>query len=398
MRSGGERSVTASVGVFVVVALAAVGVAAGACSSSPGGSAANGEDSGTDTGVPGPLSNDAEDGAVDDGGDGSASDAAARPPQTYLRIAHVSPDSPAIDVCAAPHGTTAFQGPLVGQLAASLTAGTEGGTEADGGAPGIAYSQVSAYLPLAPGQYDVRIVAAGASSCASALALARPFGGGDGGSDDDAGDATAPSDASAPLDATAPIDAAAPQDAGSDGSSPSSDWTNLPVLAVNTYATLLVAGDLSPVGGDAPLDVTVLPDDAVLAGGAVVLRAINAVPSETSLDFGLGSGAAWVPLLTDVSFGGASTQGGPSEDAVDPNGYLAISPLSTGTLSARPSASDAASDTAVANDVEIDLGSIATVIAIGGKTGDPANPPALLLCTDNQPSGGLLSDCSVGQE
>ena len=138
--------------------------------------------------------------------------------------------------------------------------------------------------------------------------------------------------------------------------------------------------------------------DVVLAGGAVVLRAINAVPSVTSLDFGLGSAAAWVPLLTDVSFGGASTQGGPNEDAIDANGYLAISPLSTGTLSARPSASDAASDTAVANDVEIDLGSIATVIAIGGKRGDAANPPALLLCIDNQPSGGLFSDCSVGGE
>jgi hypothetical protein len=45
--------------------------------------------------------------------------------------------------------------------------------------------------------------------------------------------------------------------------------------------------------------------------------------------------------------------------------------------------------------VEIDLGSIATIIAIGGKTGDSANPPALLLCIDNTPSGGLLSDCSV---
>jgi hypothetical protein len=101
--------------------------------------------------------------------------------------------------------------------------------------------------------------------------------------------------------------------------------------------------------------------------------------------------------LTDVSFGEASAQGGPSEDALDPNGYIAITPLAAGTLSARPSASDAASDTAVANDVQIALGSIATVIAIGGKTGDAANPPALLLCTDNQPSGGLFSDCSVGQ-
>jgi hypothetical protein len=64
---------------------------------------------------------------------------------------------------------------------------------------------------------------------------------------------------------------------------------------------------------------------------------------------------------------------------------------------ARVSGSDAAANTALANSVEIDMGSIATVIAIGGKTGDSANPPALLLCMDNQPSGGLLSDCSVAQ-
>jgi len=288
MRSGGERAVRASIGLFVVGALAAIAVASGACSSSPAAAPENGEDSGADTGAPAPQSNDA---SADDGGDGSADDApAAPPPQTYLRIAHVSPDSPPIDVCAAPHGTSVFQGPLVGQLAASLAtaAGGEGGAVGDGGAVGIGYSQVSAYLPLAPGQYDVRIVAAGATSCASPLALARPFGGADAGSDEDAGDATAPIDATAPLDATAPVDASAALDASIDGSSPASDWTNLPVLPFNTYATLLVAGDLSPVGGDAPLEVTVLRDDAILAGGAVVLRAVNAVPSETSLDFGLG--------------------------------------------------------------------------------------------------------------
>jgi len=359
MGAGGEGSVKASVGVFVVVALAGVGVGAatGACSASQGANhPANGEDSGVDTGATAPLSNDGGDASTEDGGDGSVDDApGATPPQTYLRMAHVSPDSPPIDVCAAPHATTAFQGPLVGQLAASLTAGAEGGAEADGGAPGIAYSQVSAYVPLAPGQYDFRIVPAGATSCD-------------------------------PLD-----------DAGTDGSSPSSDWTNLPVLAFNTYTTLLVAGDVSPAAGDAPFEVTALPDDAVLDGGAAVLRAINAVPSETSLDFGLGSAAAWVPLLTEVTFGEASGEAAPGEGAIDPNGYIAIGPLTAGTLSARPSSSDAATDTAVADDVEIDFGSIATVIAIGGKTGDSAHPPALLFCMDSQPSGGLLSDCSVGQ-
>ena len=40
-------------------------------------------------------------------------------------------------------------------------------------------------------------------------------------------------------------------------------------------------------------------------------------------------------------------------------------------------------------------GSIVTAFAIGGKSGDSAHPPSILICTDNQPSGGSLSDCSV---
>ncbi len=166
----------------------------------------------------------------------------------------------------------------------------------------------------------------------------------------------------------------------------------MPSLGANERATLLLAGDSLPAGSDAPLGATVLPDDAVLAGGAVVLRAINAVPSAPSLDFGLGADGGWLPLLTSVAFAHASAQAAPSDGTVDPNGYLSIAPVTTDSLVARPPAT---AFTAVGSGAQIPLGSIATVIAIGGKTGDAANLPALLLCIDNQPSGGLLSDCSV---
>src|ERR1700677_1906860 len=101
----------------------------------------------------------------DDSGDVFA-DAEALPVAS-LRIAHVSPDAPALDVCVAPHGTTAFQGPLIAQLAASLGLGVlqDGGNENDAGHVGLSFPQVSAYVSLAPGQYDVRLVAAGAPSC-----------------------------------------------------------------------------------------------------------------------------------------------------------------------------------------------------------------------------------------
>ncbi len=314
-----------------------------ACSSR-GGSGAPPE-GGPDTG------NDALDSPAGDAGDGSTDDSEAQAPQALLRIANVSPDAPPLDVCVALHGTATFQGPLVGQLAAGgneSDGGDAGGaeTETDAAPPGVAYPQVSAYIGLTPGDYDVRIVAAGATACDAPLV---------------------------------------------------SDFAGLPPLAVATSTTLLVAGDFLPAGNDAPLTVAMLTDDAALSGGAVALRAIDAVPSQPALDFGLGSGPEWEPLLTGVTFGAASRQTASGEGAVDANGYTPIAPLLSQAMSARVSAPDAGADLAVATDVEIDLGSIATVIAVGGKTGDPAHLPALLLCVDNQPSGGLLSDCSIAQ-
>lgn len=327
----------------VLVPLGCAGVLAAGCSSHGGGGAPSG-DAGGDTAA-----------STLDGGDDSGDEAEATAPQTQLRMAHTSPDAPPLDLCVAPHGTSSFQGPLLAQLALGGGAGDAGDAdiETDAAVPGVAYAQVSAYVALAPGPYDVRIVAAGASSCDSAIA------------------------------------------AGGDAAGPVADWTNLPPLALNTSATLLLAGDLRPAGDDGRLTVTLLTDDSALSTGAAVLRAINAIPSERSLDFGLGSGSAWEPLLTDVTFGAASATTGPGQGTVDANGYTPIPPLSSQAVSARPSSSDAGADIAVAMNVEIAQGSIATILAIGGKTGDSAHPPALLLCEDNQPSGGLLSDCSV---
>jgi hypothetical protein len=248
----------------------------------------------------------------------------------------------------------------VAQLAAGLepSAGDAGDAdiEPDAGAVGLSYAQVSAYVPLSPGSYDVRLVAAGAPSCAPAT-----------------------------LDAS-----------GSDASSILvHDSTDLPSLAPGTYTTLLVAGDLSPAGDDASLAVSLLTDDAVLGGGAAALRAINASPSQPALDFGLRSSAQWAPLLTDVTFGAASAHAGAGDGTVDRDGYLPIAPLSGQAMSTRASFQDAGVDIAAASGFAIDQGSIATLIAIGGKTGDATNPPALLLCVDNEPSGGLLSDCSL---
>ncbi len=273
---------------------------------------------------------------------GSEGDEASTASQAYVRIAQLSPDLAPVDVCVARHGTGSFEGPLLAQL------------PADAGTPGVAYAQLSAYSPLDPGAYDVRIVAAGASSCAP----------------------VAGADAAAWPDSIA-----------------------LPALARGAFATLVIAGEVVPAGSDQPLTVALLGDDAVLDGGAASLRAINAMPGEPSLDFGLGSAAtSWMPLFTGVRFAAASANVAPDDAPVDANGYVTIAPFAaTQAMSARASSSDAAADIASASSVPIALGSMATVIAIGGMAGDPTHPPALLLCTDNQPSGGLLADCSIAQ-
>ncbi len=71
-----------------------------------------------------------------------------------LRIAHLSPDAPAVDVCIAPHGTGAFSGPLL------ATAGA---------ASGLSYGNVTKYLDVDAIQYDVRIVAPGSANCDQAV-------------------------------------------------------------------------------------------------------------------------------------------------------------------------------------------------------------------------------------
>jgi hypothetical protein len=329
--------------------LAGLALVAGACGSSSarrfdGGDAGSGHDSAADS-----ISTPASDAgvhvdAVSEAEASAGADAAAPVPRAFVRLAHLSPDLPAVDLCVAPHGTSDYQGPLLGRLA----------NRDGGGGGGVSYPQVSAYLSVNAGQNDVRLVPAGAISCA-------------------------------PDGADASVSPIIPES------------TDLPPLPANARVTLLVIGELSPAGSDAPLKLAVVADDVVLAGGSAVLRAVNAVPSLPAVDFGFGSFAGgWQPLLTHVAFGAASAAAAPSDGTVDANGYLFILPLASQTVSARAS-SGATVDVAVASRFDIGLGSIATFVVIGGKTGDSGNPPALLLCIDNQPTGSLLSDCSVAR-
>ena len=71
-----------------------------------------------------------------------------------VRVAHLSPDAPAVDFCIAPAGTQEFAGPVL--------AGA-------GALNGISYSKVTKYLEVEAQQYDVRLVNVGANDCTKGL-------------------------------------------------------------------------------------------------------------------------------------------------------------------------------------------------------------------------------------
>jgi hypothetical protein len=350
------------------------------------------------------------DATAGDGSDDAAPEAAA-PTQALVRFANLAPDMRAVDVCLAVHGTGAFKGPLLAQSMATA------GLPPDANAPGLSFTNVSGYLAIDPGTYDLRLVVAGSASCTVGASVA-PEAGADANPEDDAGagpdgdaglDANvdgeagaggADTDAGAAADAD--TDAGVPADAGfvgSDAETPAAPQlplppgtTNLPAFVAGGFVTVLLAGDVAPVGGDAPFRAGAVQDDATLSGGGASLRAINALPGVLSADFGFGSAAgSWSPLFTDVAFGAASLMAAPSQGKVDANGYLPIAPFGPGVVSVRASG-DGGSDIASTSAASVSLGTVATVCAAGGTSGAP---PVLIVCADNAPIGSPLGACSV---
>jgi hypothetical protein len=72
-----------------------------------------------------------------------------------VRIAHLSPDAPAVDFCLKREGQDSFQGPMLKNTLKE--------------AGGLTYGQVTRYFPLREGDYTVRLVAPGAGQCEAAL-------------------------------------------------------------------------------------------------------------------------------------------------------------------------------------------------------------------------------------
>ncbi len=249
---------------------------------------------------------------------GCGSDSSTAPASIYVRVAHLSPNAPAVDFCVK-EGTGAFTGPVL---------------ESIGVAAGLPYTGVTKYLTLPAGQYTVRLVAPTATDCSASLA-GLP------------------------------------------------DYT-LPNLAGGTYATAAAVG---LVGGTPSFTVKPFVDEHTVAMGKGAVRFVHASPGTPPVDVGVGSGASFTAVFTNVAFPdiGAGT-------GIDSNGYFATDPLTNVTLSARVHGTTA--DALVVPGVSLSAGTTATVFAIG-IAGDTTTPLRALVCGDNVAPTGNLSTCAV---
>jgi hypothetical protein len=255
--------------------------------------------------------------ACGDDDSASPSPAPASASQVKVRVAHLSPDAPPVDVCLAPAGTGRFSGPVI---------------EAAGGAAGLAYGQATRYLDLDAGAYDVRIVAADATDCATSLVP---------------------------------------------------DTTDV-VLEAGLALTVAATGLAAPAAEEPAFALVPFVDETDVAAGKVKVRFIHASPGTPPVDVGAGTGTSFAPLFTAVAF--------PTVDAeLSPAGYLETDPVSNATLSARATGTDA--DALVIPGVSVPAGAIVTVFAIGLLDGDP--PLAVLVCADDTRATELVSACAI---
>lgn len=249
------------------------------------------------------------------------------PPTTaQVRYALLSPNKPPIDICLATHGSGQFNGPL---LKAAGVAST-----------GLSYAQVSKYLPVAAGQYDVRVIDGGATSCDQSLF----------------------------------------------------DSTNVPVFAGGSAFTVVGTGFIPPNASDpTAFTIAVFTDDTTNTANAVSLRFIHTAPDVPAVDFGTGSGATFAALFSDVSYLAVGTSTSPATDA---NGYLSLAPATapvTYSLRSHGSSTDALT---VTSPTALPAGTLATVFAIGDLTGSP-RALQTLVCADNAAPVGPLSACTT---
>jgi hypothetical protein len=253
------------------------------------------------------------------------------PTRAHVRVAHLSPDAPAVDVCLTPTGTPFSGTPLLRSLNSTA---------------GLAYQQVTTYVDLPVQTYDLRIVLATATDCNTGAVPDKTN--------------VAVTDA---LSAT-----------------------------IAAMGDLMVPDAGAPdAGADPGFQLKVFVDNkaAPMPAGNISLRFIHASPGTGMVDVGLGSAGTFTKVFGNVTFGNVAAAGA----GVDANGYFSTAPLANATISAR--ATGSTTDAIVVNGVNIAANAIATAFATGNKTGDATKPLKVLLCTDSAAPVGLLTACTV---
>lgn len=367
-----KRPVCSSAPAFAATALVTVFI--GACSSSRGaagpGDGGTPHDSGGDTGavvVDASIGDDA-------GGGGDTSDDAALPAAAGVRFAvWAASPFPAVDFCVAPHGTTAFVGPMLHRA----TAAADGGDDDAGAVRGLTFPLVTSYFSFPPGQYDARVVAAGSADCRVGVFP---------------------------------------------------DATDLPTLGAAGTETVALLDQLAPEAGSFGVQITGFADDATAGiqgsvndaglptSGRPLIRFINATSAEPLVDLGFGLDSIppnYTPIFLGVPFGQHSTL---SETTVmpadtDDQGYLSFAPL-TGNFVAAVGTTPAMvignvfgarrtrTDTMLATATFFGApGAVISMVLLPSAPGssdegsDGGTTEAILLCFDNAGSAGALSDC-----
>lgn len=247
-----------------------------------------------------------------------------------VRIAHLSPDKAPIDVCISPHGANHWMGPVLKPTGIDVN--------------GLAYGQVTSYLTIPAGTWDVRVVDGGATSCTMSLF----------------------------------------------------DATTLPALPAGASVTIAALGFVHPpqqrgTGNPQGFRLQAYFDDTTVGPTSLALRFIHASPDTPAVDAGTGSGSSFMALFTNVAFTQVGRSTTPQSDA---NGYAALpAPTAPPTLSVR--ATGTATDLLTVTLRSTPAGgTVATVFAIGDAGGSP-KPLQALVCADNAPATGPLAACTA---
>jgi hypothetical protein len=260
--------------------------------------------------------------------DASAAGDGAVTGSTQVRIAHLSPDSSPLDICIAPTGTTNFSGPLIVQ---------------SGLAGGISYANVTRYLTMTSGTFDIRVTAGGIDGCSvpfvpDTLGVVFPSGG---------------------------------------------------------TLTVALMGE-SAAAATTPFIVKRFVDDTTAASGQAALRYIQAAPELGTVDVGTVVTTTFTPLFSAVPYPNFVTGVG-----IDAQGYLTTAPLvPPTTIGVRKTGTATFVSGLLPDPPGVPANGVRTLFTIGGNTDGttlmPNQPLQGFLCGDNlgpSATNSFLSNC-----